>query len=288
MKFAKMHGLGNDYVYVDGSRERVDDPVELARAISDRNTGVGGDGLILIHPSTSADVRMEMYNADGSRSQMCGNGIRCVAKYAVDHGLAVGPSLRIETDAGVKAVECYLTDDGVDAVRVNMGLPSLSAAAVGVAGGLAGDRSPDDASRPAGVINAPLVIDGVTYAVTCVSMGNPHAVIFVDDLDSIALETVGPRIEHAPEFPQRINAHFVRVDSPKHVTMRTWERGTGITRACGTGACAVCVAGVITERLQRKIRATLPGGDLEIEWATDENVYMTGPAVEVFTGIWPD
>lgn len=288
MKFTKMHGLGNDYVYVDGSTERVNDPVELARVISDRNTGVGSDGLILIHPSTSADVRMEMYNADGSRSEMCGNGIRCVAKYAVDHGLVVGPSLCIETDAGVRAVECQLTGGRVAAVRVNMGPPSLSAAAVGVAGGLAGDRSPGDASRPAGVTNAPLVIDGVTYTVTCVSMGNPHAVIFVDDLESIALETVGPRIEHAPEFPQRINAHFVRVDSPTHVTMRTWERGSGVTRACGTGACAVCVAGVVTERLQRKITATLPGGDLELEWSADGDVYMTGPAVEVFTGMWPD
>ena len=275
MKFTKMHGLGNDYVYVNGFTERVADASKLARIISDRHTGVGSDGLILIQPSKVADVRMEMYNADGSRGEMCGNGIRCVAKYAVEHGVAKGPSLRIETDAGIKAVECVMEGSKVASVRVDMGLPELSARAIPTT--IAADR----------VIDHPLRFSGVDYRVTCVSMGNPHAVVFIKELHKVDLVEVGPKFENAPEFPNRMNTHFVRVDSPTHVTIRTWERGSGATRACGTGACAVCVAGVLTKRTERAITASLPGGELQIEWADNDHVHMTGEAVEVFTGDWP-
>lgn len=297
MKFTKMHALGNDYVYVNVIEEHIENPPALARAVSDRHTGIGSDGLILILPTKNADVRMEMYNADGSRAQMCGNGIRCVAKYAVEHGLvgrpvasaaanARGPEVRIETDAGVKLAVCHIADGIVRSVRVDMGRPSLTATAL------------PSTIRVDRIINHPFHIrrgelrastcaeSGVEYAVTCVSMGNPHAVVFVDDLDTIALEVVGPCFEHAPQFPERINAHFAHVDGPARVTMKTWERGSGITRACGTGACAVCVAGAVTQRTERRITATLPGGELELEWADDDHVYMTGPAVEVFTGDW--
>ncbi len=274
MKFTKMHGLGNDYVLANGADERIDDPSALARAVSDRHTGIGSDGLILIQPSTVADVRMEMYNADGSRPQMCGNGLRCVAKYAVDHELTRERTIRVETDSGIKTCECHVVDGKVGSVRVDMGQPSLAVGSLPST--IALDR----------IVNHRLKIGGHDYVVTCVSMGNPHAVVFVDDLGAIELEVVGPQFEHAPEFPERINVHFARVDSPNHVTMRTWERGSGITQACGTGACAVCVAGAITERTHRSIVATLAGGDLEIGWSDNNHVYMTGPAVAVFTGDW--
>jgi diaminopimelate epimerase len=251
--------------------------------------------LILIHPSQRADVRMEIYNADGSRARMCGNGIRCVAKCAVEHRLAVGPNVRIETDSGVMHAECHVVDGVVRSVCVDMGPPSLAASAI---------PSTIPAER---IVDYPLQLplsdprsafggsacggagaeSRIDYRVTCVSMGNPHAVVFVDDLDAIALDVVGPCFEHAAQFPERINTHFVRVDSPSQVTMKTWERGSGATLACGTGACAVCVAGAVTERTLRRITATLPGGDLEVDWADDDHVYMTGPAVEVFTGDWP-
>ena len=276
MKFTKMHGLGNDYVYVNGFTERVTEPSKLSRIISNRHTGIGSDGLILIQPSTTADVRMEMYNADGSRGEMCGNGIRCVAKYAIEHHLAKGPSLRIETDAGVKVAECELVGGKVHAVRIDMGLPELTARTIPTS--IAADR----------VVDHPLRIDGVEYRITCVSMGNPHAVVFVEELHKVNLVEVGPKFENAPEFPSRINTHFVRVDSPIHVTIRTWERGSGATRACGTGACAVCVAGVLSRRTERRITTCLPGGVLQIDWGRDDHVYMTGQAVEVFTGNWPE
>lgn len=274
MKFTKMHGLGNDYVYVNGFTEHIAEPSKLSRILSNRHTGIGSDGLILIHPSVKADVRMEMYNADGSRGEMCGNGIRCVAKYAVEHGLAKSPKLRIETDAGIKLAECRIEDGKVRTVRIDMGPPELSARAIPTT--IASDR----------VIDHPMRIGGVEYRVTCVSMGNPHAVIFTRELQKIDLVETGPKFEHAAEFPNRINTHFVRVDSPTHVTMRTWERGSGATRACGTGACAVGVAGVLTGRTQRSITVSLPGGELQIEWADDDHVYMTGEAVEVFSGEW--
>ncbi|MHC4698562.1 MAG: diaminopimelate epimerase [Planctomycetota bacterium] len=295
MKFTKMHGLGNDYVFVNIFDQRVDDPARLARAVADRRRGIGGDGLILIAPSEAADVRMVVYNVDGSRAEMCGNGVRCVAKYAVDHGLASGSDVRIETDAGTMLAECHTVDGGIRTVRVDMGRPSLAAASLGVWHGFAtrvfhrlktGATLMTSATHVDRIVNHPMEVGGSTYAVTCVSMGNPHVVIFVEDLDAVALERTGPLFERASVFPQRINAHFVRVDSLTHVTMKTWERGSGATNACGTGACAVCVAGAVTERTERTITATLPGGDLQVEWSDDDHVYMTGPAVEVFSGVW--
>ncbi len=270
-----MHGLGNDYVYVDVFEQCVDDPPALARVIADRRRGIGGDGLILIGPSQTGDVRMVMYNADGSRPEMCGNGVRCVAKYAVEHGLSAGPDVLVETDSGVRLAECHIVDGTVGSVRVDMGCPSLAA-----------DSLPStlDVDR---IVDHPLQVAGATYKVTCVSMGNPHAVVFVDDLEGVSLERIGPLFEHAPVFPKRINTHFVRIDSPTHVTMLSWERGSGATSACGTGACAVCVAGVLTGRSDRAITAALPGGELQLQWGDDDHVYMTGPAVEVFSGVWP-
>jgi len=276
MLFTKMHGVGNDYVYVNTFTQHVTQPARLAVRVSDRFTGIGSDGLILLGPSAGADVRMEMYNADGSRGKMCGNGIRCVAKYAIEHGLAAGPELRVETDAGVKSVWCEIVCGKVRAVRVDMGLPVLAPDSVPV-------RLPGPS-----IIDRPLEIAGRAYRITCVSMGNPHAVIFVKDLEAIDLPVVGPAFENAPQFPERVNAHFVRVDSRAHVTVRTWERGSGATRACGTGACAVGVAGVLTNRTDRRVTTSLPGGDLEIEWPPESSVFMTGPAVEVFSGDWPD
>jgi len=275
MNFTKMHGLGNDYVYVDLHKETVKDPTTLARIIANRNTGVGSDGLILIGPSDTADVRMAMYNADGSRGEMCGNGIRCVAKYAVEHSLATGPELTIETDTGTRSAVCNMRGSVVESVRIDMGQPVLATADI---------PTTIDLDQ---VVDHPIRIAGESYSVTCVSMGNPHAIVFVENLESINLATIGPGFENAPQFPNRINAHFVRVDARDHVTMRTWERGSGITRACGSGACAVCVAGVLTGRIDRKIVATLPGGDLVIEWKGTGHVFMTGPAIEVFSGRWP-
>jgi len=272
MKFTKMHGLGNDYVYVNAFAERVGDAPSLARRVSDRHRGIGGDGLILIGPSSVGDVRMEMYNADGSRAEMCGNGLRCVAKYAFERRLVDGPEVSVETDAGLRRARCNLQDGTVRSVRVDMDVPAI--APESLPSTLQGER----------IVDHPLAIDGSTYNVTCVSLGNPHAVIFVDDLESIDLPRVGPRVENAAVFPRRINAHFARVDSPRHVTMRTWERGSGETNACGTGACAVGVAGVLCGRTMRSVIVTLPGGDLEIEWGADDHVFMTGPAEEVFTG----
>lgn len=292
MKFTKMHGLGNDYVYVNCFDEQITDPASLARLISDRHTGVGSDGLILICPSERADVRMEMYNADGSRAQMCGNGIRCVAKYAYEHGLirraadavssAAGAcngrttTITVETDAGVKTLELAVANGAVRTVRVDMGRPSLRPADLPCR--LPGDR----------IIDRDVAVGGTTYRMTCVSVGNPHAIVFVDDLDRVDLATDGSAIENADVFPERINAHFVRVDGRGEVTMATWERGSGMTRACGTGATAVCVAGAISGRTDRAILAHLPGGDLRLNWAEDDHVYMSGPASEVFTGEWPE
>jgi diaminopimelate epimerase len=285
MKFTKMHGIGNDYVFVNAFDEQVTDPAGLARVVSDRHTGVGSDGLILIYRSKRADVRMEMYNGDGSRAQMCGNGIRCVAKFALEHGLTSGRTtgtsgpnalaMTIETDSGDKEVECRLAEGIVRTVRVDMGRPSLDPASLPST--IAGDR----------IVDHPCTVSGREFRMTCVSMGNPHAVIFVDDLHRIALHEIGPELENAPQFPQRVNAHFVRVDARDRLTVRTWERGSGATRACGTGACAVCVAGAVSGRADRRVTTVLPGGELEIEWAHNDHVYMTGPAVHVFSGEWP-
>jgi diaminopimelate epimerase len=278
MRFTKMHGLGNDYVYVDCFTEKLDDPRQLAIAISDRHFGVGSDGLILVMPSTeAADVRMRIFNADGSEAQMCGNGIRCVAKYAYDYGHTAANPMRVETAAGIKTIELKLGPDGkVVAATVDMGKPILDPEKIPVL------------IRQVRAVDVTIKTANRVFQMTCVSMGNPHAVFFVDDVASVPLAQLGPEIENHPVFPARVNAHFVQVHSPTEVTIRTWERGSGITLACGTGASAVCVAGVQTHRTARKILAHLPGGDLKLEWrASDEHVMMTGPATVVFTGDWP-
>ena len=278
MRFTKMHGAGNDYVYVDCFDEQVANPATLAVAVSDRHFGIGADGLILILPSEHGDVRMRMFNADGSEAQMCGNGIRCLAKYAYDHGRSRANPMRVETAAGVKEIALIVSaDDKVTAATVDMGEPILDCDQIPVK--LPQDRAVDVALRTA----------ERAFQMTCVSMGNPHAVVFVDDARAVPLETIGPQIENHPLFPERVNVHVVQVHAPGEVTMRTWERGSGVTLACGTGASAVCVAGALTRRTDRKVLAHLPGGDLQLHWREeDDHVLMTGPAAEVFTGDWPD
>lgn len=290
MHFTKMHGIGNDYVYVNCFGEPLpQDPAELARRISDRHFGVGSDGLILICKSDSgADARMRMFNADGSESEMCGNGIRCLAKYVYDHSIKKSETLRIQTGRGNLTLNLQIENGKAERVRVNMGEPILDAARIPTT--LRGERVVDQPLPFLGDIPVTNWTEacGLDPRMTCVSMGNPHAVIFCRDVSKVPLEFVGPILEHATVFPKRINVHFVQVHSPEEVTMRTWERGSGITLACGTGACAVCVAGALSGRSHRKIRAHLPGGDLELEWnEQDGNVYMTGPAAEVFSGDWP-
>lgn len=278
MRFVKMQGIGNDYVYVDCFEQQVSQPAALARRIADRHFGVGGDGLILVMPSTVADVRMRMFNADGSEPEMCGNGVRCVAKLAWDHGRVCTNPMRVETGAGIKTIQVELDAAGkVTGASVDMGQPMLAPAQIPV--NVPGER----------VIDAPLEAAGETFAMTCVSMGNPHAILYVKDIRTVPLEQWGPVIEKHPAFPRRVNVHFVQVLSRDEVMMCTWERGSGVTLACGTGASAVCVAGVLTGRGARKILAHLPGGDLTLEWReSDDHVTMTGPATEVFTGDWPD
>jgi diaminopimelate epimerase len=287
-----MHGAGNDYVYVNCFEEPMpSDPAALACKVSDRHFGIGGDGMILICPSQVADARMRMFNSDGSESEMCGNGVRCVAKYVYDHGISRNKTLKIETGRGVLSFELEVANDKVRRVRVNMGEPILEPAKIPVAlpATLQLDRVvdvPTDKVVPFGHPSSWIDDCGWDRKLTCVSMGNPHVVMFCQKVAAVPLELIGPYIERHAFFPKRINVHFVQIESRSEVTMRTWERGTGITLACGTGACSVCVAGVLTNRTDRKILAHLPGGDLELEWAEDNHVYMTGEAVEVFNGEW--
>ena len=277
MQFTKMHGTGNDYVYVNCFEETVTQPEKLAPAISDRHFGVGSDGLVLICPSEQAELRMRMFNPDGTEAEMCGNAIRCVAKYAYEHGISRSNPVRIETGNGVLSLDLTVQGEKVSAVRVNMGEPVLETSRIPAVA---------DDTR---LVNYQIEVVGLPMAMTCVSMGNPHAVFFVDDAAALAIEKLGPQIENHSMFPQRTNVHWVEVRNRDEVIMRTWERGAGVTLACGTGASAVCVAGVLTERTNRKITTHLPGGDLQIEWDAEDNcVYMTGPAVEVFAGTWPD
>lgn len=274
MKFTKMHGAGNDYVYINCFTEQINDPVSLSQQISDRNFGIGSDGLILILPSSRADLRMRMFNADGSEAEMCGNGIRCVAKYAYDHGLTRKTDISVETGNGILTLHLFVNNGGrVERVRVAMGRPRLTRAEIPMTG-------------PAGeqVVNVPVDIAGRRLELTCVSMGNPHAVIYVEDVEQFPVTQVGPLIEHHAWFPKRTNVEFVQILSPGAVIQRTWERGAGETLACGTGAAAVTVAGVLTGRTERSITNHLRGGDLLMEWRADGEVLMTGPAVEVFSG----
>lgn len=294
MRFIKMHGIGNDYVYVNGFTESISDPVALAPVIADRHTGVGGDGLILVLPpeaGVDAHVRMRMFNADGSESEMCGNGVRCVCKLAHDHGITTANPMRVQTGRGVLTLSYTLDPQGkVAQVTVDMGEPILQPALVPVSIEKL-DRIVNHSIK--GLIDWPSSLPanwihecGLDQRMTCVSMGNPHVTFFVNDVAKVPLEIVGPIIEKHSVFPRRINVHFVQVHTRSEVTMRTWERGSGITLACGTGASAVCVSGALTDRTDRKILAHLPGGDLTLDWRSDNHLNMTGPATEVFQGIW--
>lgn len=276
MKFTKMHGCGNDYVYVDGAREMIpaERKSEVVKFLSDRHFGIGGDGVIFINPSDVADFEMEMYNMDGSRSEMCGNGIRCVGKYVYDHGLTQKTSLTIVSCGKIKYLDLTVEDGKVTKVRVNMGSPILEAAEIPVVA----EKSP--------VVDTPITVDGKEYRMTCVSMGNPHAIVYVDEMiDDETMAKIGPLFEHHERFPRRVNTEFVKVLGRDRVQMRVWERGTGETLACGTGACAVTVASILNGLTEDSITVELLGGNLEIFWDRKENVvYMTGPATMVFEG----
>jgi diaminopimelate epimerase len=286
MRFVKMHGAANDYVYVDCFQEQSpSDPAGLAPRIADRHRGVGGDGLVLVQPSAVAAARMRMFNADGSESEMCGNGVRCVAHLVVARGHAPAGCVAIETGRGVLTLDVERTGPRTSRVRVDMGQPLLEAAEIPVAG----SGRIVDAACPALGGHEPWWDDcGLDPRMTCVSMGNPHVVFYCRDVARVPLEVVGPRIETHAIFPRRVNVHFVEVLARGHVRMRTWERGSGITMACGTGASAVCVAGVLTGRTDEHLAADLPGGRLDLAWDGAGPVFMTGPAEEVFEGKWPD
>ena len=273
MKFTKMQGCGNDYVYVDCTKNLIDNIPETARKVSDRHFGIGSDGLILIRPSKEADFMMDMYNYDGSRSQMCGNGIRCVGKYVYDYGLTDKSHIKIETLSGVKDLELFVEEGKVQSVTVDMGKPILTPSLIPV------DLDMDM------VINEPLLVNGEIYKITCVSMGNPHAVVFVEDTKNVPIEIVGPLFENHEIFPERVNTEFIHVIDHTHIDMRVWERGSGETLACGTGACASVIACILNGLTDHEVRVTLLGGDLIVRY--DEKVdlvYMTGPAVKVFEG----
>jgi len=268
-----MHGIGNDYIYVNAVREQISNPNILAKQLSDRHFGVGSDGLILILPSDVADFRMRMFNYDGSEAEMCGNASRCVGKYVYDKGLTSKRVIRLETNAGIKKLNLTIEKGKVSVVRVDMGEPILEPSLIPVI------------TEARNAVFLPLNIDDIKYEVTCVSMGNPHAVIFTRDIDMLELSEIGPKFEYHPIFPNRINTEFVEVIDPGHVRMRVWERGAGETLACGTGACAVLVAGVLCGLLNSKARVDLRGGSLEIEWNRfDNRVYMTGGATFVYEG----
>ncbi len=276
MEFTKLHGLGNDYLYIDTMAQDLSaySVPELARIMSDRHFGVGSDGIILVEPSTHADFRMRIFNADGSEAEMCGNGVRGFGKYVFDHELTRRRELQIETKAGQIGLELQVERGKVAAVRADMGVPRLTRAEIPMRGEPADGR----------VIDEPLTLGKYLFPITCVSMGNPHCVIFLPEVANFPVAEVGPQIENHPLFPNRTNTEFVRVNDRSHVEMRVWERGSGETMACGTGASATVVAGVLTGRTSRQTQVQLLGGSLEIEWAADDHVMLTGPATEVFTG----
>ena len=274
MKFTKMHGLGNDYVYVNCFEEKIDNPPAVARFVSDRHFGIGSDGLIMINPSKTADFEMEMYNADGSRGEMCGNGIRCVAKYVYDYGLTDKTQISVETLGGIKYLDLTVEDGKVSLVKVDMGKPELEAGLIPII------------SEREQVIDEPIEVDGKEYHMTGVSMGNPHAVIYVDDVKGLDLEKIGPKFENHERFPKRINTEFVHCIDRQTVEMRVWERGSGETLACGTGACAVAVSSILNNLTDTQVTVKLLGGDLQIEWDREKDrVFMTGPATVVFDGV---
>ena len=281
-QFTKMQGCGNDYIYVNGFTEKIpqEEKTKLVRHISDRHFGIGGDGVIFINPSLEADFEMEMYNADGSRAEMCGNGIRCVAKYVYDKGLTDKTDISVISCGQIKYLQLFLKEGQVDTVRVNMGAPELRPERIPVTVAEAG--TPLEQER---IVNAPIIVQGKEYKMTCVSMGNPHAVIFLEDVTNLEIEQIGPYFENHERFPKRINTEFVKVLDKKTVQMRVWERGTGETLACGTGCCATVVACILNGLTDEKVTVKLLGGEIEIEWDREANlVYMTGPAVTVFEG----
>ena len=274
MKFTKMHGCGNDYVYVNCLEETVKHPDKVAQFVSDRHFGIGSDGLILIEPSEVADFCMAMYNADGSRGEMCGNGIRCVAKYVYDYGLTDKTQISVETLGGIKYLDLTVEDGKVVLVKVDMGKPELKSDLIPII------------SENEKVIDEPIEVDGQVYHMTGVSMGNPHTVIYVDDVKNLDLEKIGPKFENHERFPKRINTEFVHCIDRNTVEMRVWERGSGETLACGTGACAVAVASILNNLTDTRVTVKLLGGDLQIEWDQKKNhVFMTGPAKVVFDGV---
>ena len=275
MKFTKLQGIGNDYVYVDCTKKELDNPAKISEFVSDRHFGIGSDGLILIKSSDKADFFMEMYNADGSQAEMCGNGIRCVGKFVYDKGLTDKTSITVDTLVGIKYLDLNVVDGKVSSVRVNMGQPILKPELIPVV-------AQDDYER---FVDESVEVDGETYKVTCVSMGNPHAIVYVDDTDSLPIEVIGPKFENHKIFPRRTNTEFIQIIDRSHLKMRVWERGSGETLACGTGACASLVATVLNGLCDTKATLMLLGGDLEIEWDRENNVvYMEGPATTVFEG----
>lgn len=273
MKFTKMHGIGNDYVYVNCFEETVENPSEVSKKVSDRHFGIGSDGLILIKPSEKADFKMEMYNADGSQGAMCGNGIRCVAKYVYDYGLTDKTNISVDTKSGIKYLDLTVANGKVALVKVNMGQPELNAEKIPMI------------YKKQQVIQQPLAVKDNIYEVTAVSMGNPHVIVYMDQIRDLAIEKIGPDFEKHPAFPEGVNTEFVHVIDRKTVEMRVWERGSGETLACGTGACAVAVACVLNGYTEEEVTVRLLGGELKIFWNRKENlVYMTGPAEVVFDG----
>lgn len=273
MRFTKMHGIGNDYVYVNCFKEEVKNPAETAVFVSDRHFGIGADGLILIKPSKTADFMMDMYNADGSRGAMCGNGIRCVAKYVYDYGLTDKTNISIETMSGIKYLDLTIKDHKAQMIKVDMGAPILDAVQIPVI------------SEKTQVIDEPIQVDGKEYRMTSVSMGNPHTIVYVEDVQELKIDEIGPGFEHHPCFPDRVNTEFVRVLDDETVEMRVWERGSGETYACGTGACAAAVASILNGYTKDEVTVKLLGGDLKIFWdRKKDRVYMTGPATVVFDG----
>jgi len=276
LRFTKLHGLGNDYIYLNGLEQDLSqyDLGKLARLLSDRHFGIGSNGIILILPSEQANFRMRIFNSDGSEAEMCGNGLRGFAKYVYEHGLTDKLKLEVETGAGILPLAMEATEGEVVAVSLNMGQPRLQRQQIPMTG------EPADGQ----VIQELLEVDGNTVQITCVSMGNPHCVIFVDDVDSFPVTELGPKIENHQLFPERTNVEFITVLDRQHLQMRVWERGAGETLACGTGAAAATVAGVLTDRSDRRVEVHLRGGELQVEWAEDNHVFLTGPATEVFSG----
>ncbi|MFX4261477.1 diaminopimelate epimerase [Pelotomaculum propionicicum] len=277
MRFTKVHGLGNDFILVNCFEEKIDmgRAPDLAVKMCSRCFGVGADGLVLLMPSEQGDVRMRIINSDGSEAEMCGNAIRCVAKYMYEHDMIKKEKIRVETLAGIIIPELILENGRIKSVRVDMGQPRFERSEIPMAG------------APGRVVGEPLAVGDLNFKVTAVSMGNPHCVIFVPDAESVALREIGPRIEKHNAFPRKTNVEFVQVLNPGEVIMKVWERGAGETMACGTGACATAVACALNGLTGRKVTVRLKGGDLLIEWAEDDHVYMTGPAAEVFTGEYP-